>query len=910
MQPSMPEAPAIAIEDLFAAWRSPVPPVVLCATRRLQQHLLQRYGAAQIDAGRNAWQQPPCTTREDWLAASHAEAARTAAVAGTLLPRALGRVETDAAWRRIVERDLAEQPLLDPTQAARGAARAWALSCAYNIALPLNAGDDPDAVAFNRWAASYQTLLDELGAVAPESLPRQLLAALEAGWWQPPARLLLAGFDRLTPDFTALLRALQQAGTEVLQLQPPQHDGHCRALPAADRAAELRLAAARVRALAKAEPEARIGVVIHDLGTRREAVIRAFDAALCPERQPGDPPETRPWNLSLGAALSEQALVGDALDWLDWAARGGSHRPLDEVLRLLQSPYWPGRQAGKAIAACELRWRRRRHDTLSLRQASSALVRHGEQDTAAEAAATRLEALSLADGSALPSRWAASFAAALDGLGWPRSETLETAEFQALQAWNETLAQLGSLDGILGRVRATTAAAHLRAMCGNRLFQPRGEHNRIQVLGALEAGGLDFDHLLLLGMEESAWPPPAEPNPFIPLPIQRAAGIPEASAEGQLESARRISARLLTAAPEIEVLWPQQIDEQPVAPSPLLGLSADAMPAENPPDERWSALFGSATLEDWQDVALPAPSTESPLRGGIGRLREQAECPFRSAAHHGLGATAPEPVPPAPDPLERGLLLHAALAELWRGLRDQQGLLALNESARAEAITGAVGSALERMSNEAPHRFTAGVCAIEEQRLPRQIGQLLAIDAQRPPFTVEMIEGASPDAEASRRSRPVIEIAGLQLQVVPDRVDALEGGGRLVIDYKTGAAGGLLADRLRAPQLPVYAELVEDCVGVAYALLRAQGSGYDGLLDEACGDALPGARPVEKLRSTQREAAGVECWADLRTRWRDQLTTLASEILQGHAVVAPLAPDSCAYCDLHAVCRIGDREQA
>ena len=187
-----------------------------------------------------------------------------------------------------------------------------------------------------------------------------------------------------------------------------RNEPHTVALSAVDRAAELRLAAQRVRELAETDAEARIGVVVQDLGARRQAVQQAFDAALWPDRNPQDPPEHRPWNLSLGAPLSEQALVADALGWIDWAARGGSARPLDEAMHLLQSPYWPGAEASAAVVACDLHWRERRFESITLRSAAAALERRAEAQPAAEAAARSLQALVLPEGTDRPSAWALS----------------------------------------------------------------------------------------------------------------------------------------------------------------------------------------------------------------------------------------------------------------------------------------------------------------------------------------------------------------------------------------------------------------------------------------------------------------------------------------------------------------------
>lgn len=901
MQAVHPDAQPISAAEHLAAWAAPAPPVTLCATRRLQQQLLQRFGETQFAAGHAVWTQPPCHTQDDWLAECYESAARSAAADGRLLPRPLGRAETDAAWRRIVERDLSERPLLDAGQAARAAGRAWALCCEHRITLPLHAEGDSDAAAFDRWSTSFQMQLDTLGAEAPERLPERLIEALDADWWEAPTRLVLAGFDRLSPALRHLLDRLVAAGCTLLWLMPPRHDSQRHALPAVDRDAELRLAAQTVLRLAEAEPEARIGVVVTDLAARLDTVQRVFDAALCPQRHPEDDPEARPWNLSLGAALAEQPLVADGLLWLDWLAHGGSPRPLEDVLRLLRSPFGPGASHGKAVAACERHWRKRRFEQLGLRSAAAQLAHCG-----ADTLAQRLQEPSLDDGPALPSAWSSAFAHALNAVGWPDSDTLESGAFQALQAWNETLAQLGGLDAVLGRVRATTAVAHLREMLTNRAFQPRGGSVRIHVMGALEAGGLSFDHLLALGMDETLWPPAAEPNPFIPVATQRAAGIATASAEGQLDAARRISDRLLASAPDLHLIWAQRVDEQPVALSPLLGAPATRALAADPADARWAATSANASLEAWEDVALPIAMVSDTLPGGMNRLADQAECPFRSAAHFGLSARAPDMPEAAPDAMERGQLLHAVLATLWRELRDQAGLLALSADQRSAAIARATEQALAQRSEDAPHRFTAGVCAVERERLPRLIERLLAIDAARPAFAVEMIEGATPDTEPGRGVPPTVTLGGLSLHAIPDRVDALTDGRRLVIDYKTGTDNRLLGDRLRAPQLPAYAELVEDCVGVAFARLRAGETGYDGFIDADTADALPGARNVAKLRPAQRERFDIADWPDLRAHWRSQLDTLAEEILHGTATVSPADKKSCAYCDLHGLCRIGD----
>ena len=53
------------------------------------------------------------------------------------------------------------------------------------------------------------------------------------------------------------------------------------------------------------------------------------------------------------------------------------------------------------------------------------------------------------------------------------------------------------------------------------------------------------------GLTDEAWPLAARPNPFLPVALQKKAGIPEASAEGSLALDRRLTEEWQGAADEV-----------------------------------------------------------------------------------------------------------------------------------------------------------------------------------------------------------------------------------------------------------------------------------------------------------------------------------------------------------------------
>ena len=123
--------------------------------------------------------------------------------------------------------------------------------------------------------------------------------------------------------------------------------------------------------------------------------------------------------------------------------------------------------------------------------------------------------------------------------------------------------------------RFDTAVAAVRRLAAERLFQPETPPVPIQVMGVLESTGLEFDHLLVLGLHAEAWPRPARPNPLLPVELQRRAGAPGSGPEWELGFAQRMTAAWRRAAPQVVFCFPAAEGDRTLAPSPLLaGLPA------------------------------------------------------------------------------------------------------------------------------------------------------------------------------------------------------------------------------------------------------------------------------------------------------------------------------------------------
>ena len=456
---------------------------------------------------------------------------------------------------------------------------------------------------------------------------------------------------------------------------------------------------------------------------------------------------------------------------------------------------------------------------------------------------------------------------------------------------------MASLDGVSTAMSRSTAAAHLARMISSVEFQPEGTGGPVQVLGALESSGMTFDHLWILGLHDTALPSRPNPNPFIPLPVQRRYRMKRADAEREHHFAALVAARLFTAAPNVVLSWPTREKAAEQRPSPFLNSVADGQPpqAESHSPDRvlWLAR---PPLEEVIDDLGPPISTRKPFTGGTGIIKDQALCPFRAFAHHRLRAERLDVPDIGIDNMSRGSLAHTVLELFWEKVVDQATLLSLDQPSLAHLLDDAAEGALDRLERERRYDLPYRQRQIEKQRLVFLARQWLEFERGRGSFSVL-------SAEKGRQ----VKIGGLAIRTRIDRVDELSDGTCAIIDYKTGRPDPLqwLDQRITEPQLPVY------CLGqphgsvgaVMFAVVRSKvkESGFSGLARDI--EAWPGAR--SRVLAACLEEKGWTTFEDVLAHWEKTLPALGDAFARGDAAVDPVDLEiACQYCDLKGLCRV------
>jgi len=875
----------------------------LCATTRLAQTL-----RGEVPGGQVVWRTRQALTPGQWLGML-ADEALVGGVAD--LPAVLDPFAEKLLWEKVIAASLTEAaPLFDIQGMAASAAEAHALSRIWDIRPAVGLLSD-EARLFTGWQAEFEKRCRAGGWLDQAGFHLRLIGLIEAGHFLLPDAVAFVGFDRFTPLEDRLLAALLARGVKRAAA-PETAVGHSqrRVLACPDSTAECSAVAAWARAQLAANPGVRLGIVAPDLAGVRDRLEFSLDDALHPALiRPAGAEVPRRFNFSLGKALADLPLIRTALDLL---ALGGGRAKIEQsrLSGLLLAGGWSAAEAeadGRARLDVALRRDLPYFTTLP------ALIRLAGRLAEADAplcpqSVAALEALvaTLAGQtkSLRPGQWATVFRKALLAAGWPGDRPLSSHEFQAHRAFGEVLDGFARFDALLGPLAPGEAVRRLSQLCRQRIFQPetRGRP-AIQVLGVLESAGLGFDALWVMGMNDDLWPPAPRPSPLLPTDVQRAVGSAHASAEVELDFARRVHARLSLAAPDVTFSWAQADGNRVLRPSPLIaGLpSADAVPeAVASLSTRLASEAGTACTREMDALAPPVAEGEK-VSGGSWLLRAQAICPAWAYFQFRLGGEAMEEAVEGLDPAARGTLVHGALEAFWRTVRNSTALAAMAEEARRQAIAEAVATALEVFELERRMTLPARFRELEAARLHKLLDVWLAVEGQRG-VEFEVIACEQP-AE--------VDIEAIKVKMVVDRIDRLADGRQVIIDYKTGAAIDIrnwAEARITEPQLPIYAALVADEVtAVVFAKVLLDKPAFAGVADEK--DILPGVQGVGDEKQKIFNPAEFPDWIAVVTHWRERLHAIAREVKAGQAGVMFADEKALRYCEVLPLLRLPERRR-
>ena len=857
--------------------------LVVAANERAARALVVGFHGARQAEGLAAWPAPQILA---WNTFVHA-AWHQRTLDGRLL---LNPAQEQALWAEIVSQGRQPAALLEGPRhrLAASAMDAHELLCAFAPRCVENESArsawQQDAAVFSLWLTTFHRACRAGNLLSPSQLPLELISLLRTETTARPS-LLLVGFDRILPT----QRALVDAWGTSRQATPGQPSTHIQFHSSGDTQSELAACARWCARQLAAGPRTRLLIIAQDAATRRGEIERAF-------LQHAESAGPLPFEFSLGVPLSQVALARSALLLLRWLSASIEEPVLDWLLSTghITASHEESLALQAYMRALRSNGLERTGWTLEafLSQPLNAAGPHAFWSGRIRQARARLAAEQHRPQS--PLSWAALVPPLLETVGWPGHRSLSSTEFQVFTRWEQALDTCASLGFDGARIQWNDFLAALSRILDETLFAPESRNAPIQIAGAAESAGLTADAIWFLGASEDAWPARGPAHPLLPPALQRDSGMPHATPQIDWEVARAVTARLVASAPEVHFSYPRQQDGSETRPSRLaVELAGDPvpLPAGAPLPEPLTVNFEDASR-------IPFPPGQA--GGGASVLTSQSQCPFKAFATTRLGAQSWNPAEAGLTAAQRGLLLHEVLHSVWagppEGIRTHGDLQNLHD--RSSFVAGHVRRVFrDKMPGGVRERMPRRYLALEERRLTNLVVEWLDYEAARLPFEVA-------ETELDR----TVTIAGLSLKLRLDRVDRLNDGTLLVIDYKTGLVSPKSWDLPRPDdvQLPLYAGFALDpgseLGGLVFAKVRPGDQAFAGRVGNAKATLLPN---LGNATSLVKDPLTAEQLID----WRQSIEQLARDFLAGQAEVDPRDyPKTCERCGLQTLCRIHEHQ--
>lgn len=745
--------------------------------------------------------------------------------------------------------------------------RAWRTYIEWNLQ---RVGPDLETTEngrlFRQWVEQFKTFQESQEIVTLAELPALIVKAVTGKRWCPKA-VTFFGLEDISPARQELITQLRQHGCGVEVLQPTllatkRH--HTIKFESSSRERSTLVTWVRQQ-LSELGANSRIGVIVPDLASSAPRLRRQFEASFydCDRID-------QVVNIGLGLPLRDTRICKDILQFLDWTIRDLGY---EEVLQLGRSPYLQ-ELAIPAIFSQESPERMYFHEYV-----------HTTNNKAVHRRLNSILNLCLDTQKLELSAWIDRAISMFEQAGWGSPNNADTKRAQA--AFILLFNELNKLSPLLPPIRWTKAVALIRNALRAQTLAVDIRNTPVQVLSREDAAGLVFDALWIAGTSEETWPPKIDLNPMIPISVQRKAHVPKVTQGQILNWAKTVSDNWARAAPTVVFSY---VDEEQdnadffvessrllVAHQHIEVATLLSHPELASRDHPWGTMQSDQLLRQYspeRGTAIPSDTTW--IRSST--IKDQSRCPFRAWAIHRLDL--PDQVTPhrLPNVLDRGTVIHELTEHLLTTAKSRTGISKLGR----EDVVASVDYVLKKRRGYLPKRFIAR----ERERLIKLIEQWIDFETNRPDFSVVALE-----------KKFSTKVAGLDISLRVDRIDATEDLTCLIIDFKTGAVSpnSWLPPRLLEPQMPLYSVAVPEADGLAYQKIPANGritmTGFANHEDSN-----------KKLKAVPQDLGSD--FFEAKSKWKTMLESTVEEFKQGEARVDPINPKTvCQYCHLMGFCR-------
>lgn len=863
--------------------------LILTPNRRLTVSLKKSYAEYKQSQGYQCWPSLDILPLNSWFERLWQEYTVNTF---DVYPRLLTSEQELILWEEIVTNDPENSHLLQVRQTAELAQSAWGLLKQYKVEKHHTKLDTTeDSRVFLRWATQFENKCKENHWLDSPSLVNMIQNQLLLKTITLPSQIILFGFTEPSKQLKDFFNACHELGSEISESNThiQNHSTHRLALPEIE--SEMMAMALHAKNYLAAHPDANMACVVPNLEDKRDMILRIFSEVFTPPGYVVKNYLDCPFNISAGKNLASYPIIQAAFRLLELYKKKISIEHFHELLR---SPFF-------AAAESEMLPRAYLQQRIQEENLSEIILEKVLSDDHLDIKSfcpILWEKLSLFCNQTKTfnnhhpcHQWITFFTDMLKLFGWPGERSTNSEEYQAIERWLKVLNQFKSFDPLLKPISYTQALSTLYRLTQNIVFQPESPETPIQILGMLEAAEVPFDHIWIMGMDDTAWPESPKPNPFIPHSLQKALNMPHASPERELLFCEAMTQQFQKSGKEIIFSHSLQNDVSELRASALIENFSELPAFDLQTHSVKKHIFQHRELENFKDEKGPPIPSQEIISGGVKIFELQAACPFKAFSELRLFAKMQDDFSLGLRAKDKGNIIHYILEKFWQDVKNSTTLLQLSEKEIQDKVKQLIQKSLKKFAKS--HFNQKEYLLLETIRLEKIILSWIEIEKSRPSFDV-----------ISQEETLVAPIANFNIKLRIDRIDEVIGFGKLIIDYKTGkniTIKHCFGDRPESLQLPLYCVIhPENIIGMAFAKIHSENLELEGISQRSLD--FPSIKILSQVKWSHTQQ-----WSEQINHWQQQLENLGQAFSDGHAEVNPKEIEkTCQYCHLKSFCRINE----
>lgn len=849
---------------------TPKDSLIVTASRRQARFLREQYQEQQIEQGKTAWESLNIMPWASFIEKCWSLIQQTT---NKKLPSRLSKEQSQYLWQKIVLNSKYTDTLLNAQQTVKQSFDAWRMMCQWQINDFSFVHGDADQEAFAEWYFEYKKQLEKnhwLDSYQVANLVAEKIEKNQKAIGLLPEKLAFYGFKQITPQQSAIIDIVSR-NRECIRLTPEKRNVSKKIYSTETQEQEF-ISAIRwaVRKLQQ-KSEKSIAILVPDLEQQSAKLQRIIQKELYPQEFVKGEQANYWHDISISDSLDKQPMIEVVLTWLKFF---GSSLAKNELRSLLLTPYlYSSEEDYWQATQLELDIRKSNKGFYSIQALEDLLFKREIKLSWFETLKTNVDLSS--ENSSFVS-FIKKLLISLEELHFNGIQALSSHEFQLQKQFLEKTKESARLSKVAAAALSWSSALKvLKNYLSEQSFHQETPSAPIKVMGMLEALEIEYDAIWFVSATDKILPLKASLNPFLSKALQLKHSLPGSSHSRELEYAQTVLDSLLVRE-EINFSYATHEGEQEQLLSPLLKLLSEQVGVQSVeldselPDfvNQWPV----SQLEAYQDEQGLELISDGYAAGGTGLLKAQAASPFDAYLRYRLGLYPFEQDDLGISFMERGNLFHKIMQVLWQHLKTQKALLAYSDDELIKLVDRTITTILNIESKHLYLLNQRGFFESEKARLQKLVMEALEFDKARVAFEVIA-------TEAKRQ----IEVGGLKLNITIDRIDQLEDGSLIIIDYKTGVPRliDLMNEPIGEPQLLLYAisehKETSPVAGILFYQAHLKVSKYTGFTEDS--EMIAGVKALKDLANNPY----ADDFETAIEQWRKMLNEIAKSFKRGDA---------------------------